>query len=406
MNAKPDVTIYDALVVGLGPAGAVAAYELSRAGLSVLALDKQQHPRYKVCGGGLSARIQSILDLDQNVAPLVEHTVYGVQFSYRGQESFLIESPTPIAYMVMRDRFDQALVEKARAAGTEVHEGERAILFDDGPGGVFVSTDRGRYHARVLIGADGANSLVAQQLFPGFRALRMPTLESEVMLGTEEAARYRDTKSVLIDIGTAQKGYAWVFPKHRQLSIGVAEFREKVGSPKQTFERFTKQEKRLANRSIPRPLGHPLPIFKGRRNGSGAWESGRLVNENVLLVGDAGHLVDPLFGEGIYYAVRSGQLAAHAVLGRLHDRCASLLEYDHALEREIYPEFRIAARMARIVYSFPRLCYRLMHNYQEVIRLYYGVLQGRTTYQGFFAQAKGLVKSSFRKRILEASPLR
>jgi geranylgeranyl reductase family protein len=404
MIAKPEVTVYDALVVGMGPAGAAAAYELSRAGLSVLALDKQPHPRYKVCGGGLSARIESILD--QNVGSLIEHTVYGVQFSYRGRESFLIESPTPIAYMVMRDRFDHALVEKARAAGTRIHEGERAIVFSHRPEGVFVSTDRGRYHAKVLIGADGANSLVAQQLFPGQRALRMPTLESEVMLGADEAARYRATKTVLIDIGAAQKGYAWVFPKRHQLSIGVAEFRERPGSPKRTFERFTKEERRLANRIIPRPLGHPLPVFKGRRNSNGEWESGGLVNGDALLVGDAGHLVDPLFGEGIYYAVRSGQLAARAVLGRLHDRCASLFEYDHALEREIYPEFRIASRMARIVYSFPQLCYRLMHNYQEVIRLYYGVLQGRTTYQGFFAQAKGLVKDSFRKLILEALPLR
>ena len=57
MKASPDATIYDALVVGMGPAGSAAAYELSRAGLSVLALDKEQHPRYKVCGGGLSARI-------------------------------------------------------------------------------------------------------------------------------------------------------------------------------------------------------------------------------------------------------------------------------------------------------------------------------------------------------------
>ena len=403
MNVEPDVRTYDALVVGMGPAGAVAACELSRAGLSVLALDKQQHPRYKVCGGGLSARITSVLDCD--VASLIEHTVYGVRFSYRGEESFLIESPTPIAYMVMRDRFDHALLERARAAGTQIHEGEGATGLRHSSEGVLVSTDRGRYRAKVLIGADGANSLVAQQLFPGPKPVRMPTLESEVMVGIEEAAQYREAKTVLIDIGTATKGYAWVFPKSRQLSIGVAEFREKTVSPRRTFERFTRQQSVLANRTIPHPLGHPLPVFKSRRDGAEE-EGGRLVNGNVLLVGDAGHLVDPLFGEGIYYAVRSGRLAAQAVLGRLRDPCLSLQEYDRALERDIYPEFRIASRMARIVYSFPRLCYRVMQNYQEVIRLYYGVLQGRTTYQGFFAQAKGLVKDSVRKLIRDASLLR
>lgn len=103
MNNEPDIQAYDALVVGMGPAGAVAACELSRASLSVLALDKQRHPRYKVCGGGLSARIESVLDWD--VRSLVEHTVYGVEFSYTGGEPFLIESPTPIAYMVAQHLF-------------------------------------------------------------------------------------------------------------------------------------------------------------------------------------------------------------------------------------------------------------------------------------------------------------
>ncbi|MGH7259019.1 MAG: FAD-dependent oxidoreductase, partial [Nitrospiraceae bacterium] len=90
MNNVSDTKEYDVVVVGMGPAGAAAAYDLSRAGLSVLALDKQRHPRYKVCGGGLSARIESIIGND--FRPVVEHTVYGVQFAYRGQESFLIES--------------------------------------------------------------------------------------------------------------------------------------------------------------------------------------------------------------------------------------------------------------------------------------------------------------------------
>jgi hypothetical protein len=62
--------------------------------------------------------------------------------------------------------------------------------------------------------------------------------------------------------------------------------------------------------------------------------------------------------------------------------------------------------VARIVYSFPRICHRLIHNYQGVIRLYYGVLQGHTTYQGFFAQTKGLVKRSVLRFLLEARPVR
>lgn len=396
MPALPDTKIYDVLVVGMGPAGATAAYELSRAGMSVLGLDKQAHPRYKVCGGGLSVRIDRILDPD--FKSVVEHTIHGVQFTYGGQEPFLIESPSPIAYMVMRDRFDHLLVEKARRAGTDIHESEQALEFVQLPDGVEVLTDRGRYRTRVLIGADGANSIVAQRLFPDRRLRRMPSLESEIGIGPQPV--YPGEGKVLIDLGATDQGYAWIFPKRERLSIGVAEFRGRAASPKVVFQRFVRDEKGLAGFEVPPPCGHPLPLYNARD----AAGSNGLVRHRALLVGDAGHLVDPLFGEGIYYAVRSGQMAAASVLANFHDHRCPLLDYERSVIREIYSEFRVASRVARIVYTFPRLCHRLMHRYQEVIDLYYEVLQGRETYQTFFRRAKGVVKASFRELLRETLP--
>jgi geranylgeranyl reductase family protein len=395
MIATEEPKCYDAVVVGMGPAGATAAYELSRAGMSVLGLDKQAHPRYKVCGGGLSVRIDRLLDAEFKA--VVEHTVYGVQFSYRGEESFFIQSPNPIAYMVMRDRFDHLLVEKARRAGTEVREGEQAVDFQQTAEWVEVVTDRGRYRAKVLIGADGANSVVAQRLFPRRRLSRMSTLESE--LGIGKAPVYPGEGKVLIDLGATSKGYAWIFPKTERLSVGIAEFKGRASSPKGLFRSFIEGEKGLANLEVPPPCGHPLPLFSSQ----GLLGRG-LVCNRALLVGDAGHLVDPLFGEGIYYAVRSGQMAAASILGIFHDHRRTLEDYELAVTREIYPEFRIASRLARIVYTFPRLCHSLMSRYHEVIGLYYDVLQGRETYQTFFHKAKGLVKDSFRDLIREAVP--
>jgi flavin-dependent dehydrogenase len=264
---------------------------------------------------------------------------------------------------------------------------------------VEVITDRGRYRTKVLIGADGANSIVAQRLFPGRKLHRMPTLESE--LGIGQAPLYPGEGKVLIDLGATERGYAWIFPKKERLSIGVAEFRGRPASPKGIFDRFVRDEKGLAALSVPRPCGHPLPLYSN----AGLAQQG-LVRHRALLVGDAGHLVDPLFGEGIYYAVRSGQIAAASVLDMFHDRRRSLLDYELAVAREIYEEFRVASRVARIVYTFPRLCHRLMHRYQEVINLYYEVLRGRETYQTFFRKAKGVVKASFRELLRETLSLR
>jgi geranylgeranyl reductase family protein len=394
METPPDSKLYDVVIVGMGPAGATAAYELSRAGLAVLGLEKQAHPRYKVCGGGLSARIDRILDADFQT--VVEHTISGIQFSYAGREPFVIEGSTPIAYMVMRDRFDQLLADKARRAGTEIHECESAIGFIEHPDGIEVLTNRGRYRARVLIGADGANSVVAQRLFPRRRVRRMPTLESEIGIGSSPL--YPGEGKVLIDLGATQSGYAWIFPKKEHLSIGLAEFRGRVGSPKQLFQRFIHDEAGLAGMRVPPPCGHPLPLFTARD----VFAPLSLVHHRALLVGDAGHLVDPLFGEGIYYAVRSGQMAAASVLGSFQDRRRSLQEYQTAVMEEIYAEFRVAARLARIIYTVPKVCYRLLNRYDEVIKLYYDVLRGKQTYQGFFGSVKGLIKSSLRELFRES----
>lgn len=394
----PGLKSYDALIVGMGPAGSTAAYELSRGGLAVLGLEKKSHPRYKVCGGGLSARIDHILDPDYKT--VVEHTIYGVQFAYRGEDPFFIESSRPIAYMVMRDRFDHLLVEKARQAGAEVHEGEDVVELIEGPDGLEVITNRERYRASVVIGADGANSVVARRLFRDWRHQGMPTLESELQIG--QAPVYPGEGKVLIDLGTIHSGYAWVFPKTARLSIGVAEFRNRSASPREMFNRFIHEEKALANMTVPRPVGHPLPLFRANGLAGGS----TLVRHRTVLVGDAGHLVDPLFGEGIYYAIRSSQMAAESILRFFQNPQRTLQDYQMAVGRELYPEFRIASRIARIVYAFPRLCHKVLYRYQEVINLYYEVLRGKETYQSFFQKAKDVVKASFRELLREAFPFR
>lgn len=394
--------MYDVIVVGMGPAGAVAASALSRGGLAVLGFDKDVHPRYKVCGGGLSARINLLLD--PGFRSVVEQTVNGVQFVYRGQDPLLIESSRPIAYMVMRDRFDHYLAQQAVDAGTEVRSGEGVLEVTQDSQSIEVVTQRGRYRARFVIGADGANSVVARQLFPNRSQYRAPALESEVLLGAN--GHYPSASTILVDVGAARQGYGWIFPKGNGLSVGVGEFCRKATSLRTTFDRFVREERGLSGRTVPRPLGHPIPAYTDVEGGAGSGSGPRFVNGRAALVGDAGHLVDPLFGEGIYYAVRSGQLVAQAILGNLDDHRESLAAYAAALERDILPDFRITARIARVIYAFPRLGFRLLRRYQDVVQSYFEVLQGRTTAVQFFPDAKKRLKASVNDLLLEALHLR
>jgi len=377
---------YDVIVVGMGPAGASAAYELSKRGISVLAFDKQAHPRYKVCGGGLSARIARILPAD--FPNVIEETVHRVQFTYGAQEFFLIESPEPIAYMVMRQHFDRWLVEKAREVGTEIREEETVVDIRDGKEGVDVFTMQGRYRSRVVIGADGVMSVVAQQCFLGRSLRTIPALESEVQ--EEPLHPFQEIPTALISLQAVKKGYGWIFPKQQGISVGVGEFVNGTKRPKQSFRDFIGHEPTLAGLKIPAPLGYPLPIahVQAHRNGQ-AW-AGRLVRGRAMLVGDAGHLVDPLLGEGIYYAIRSGQLAAKSVSDMLCNPIQHQLnEYETLVGKEFGSEFRVAGRLGKIIYGLPRSIHRWAGQrfpdaYQRVLHRYCQMLQGKETYQSLW----------------------
>jgi geranylgeranyl reductase family protein len=377
---------YDVIVVGMGPAGASAAYELSKRGISVLAFDKQVHPRYKVCGGGLSARIARILPSD--FPSVVEEAVHRVRFTYGEQKFFLIESPEPIAYMVMRQHFDQWLVEKAREVGTEIREGETVVDIRDGKEGVDVFTKQGCYRSRVVIGADGVMSVVAQQCFPGRSLRTIPALESEVQ--GEPVHSFQKIPTALISLQAAKKGYGWIFPKQQGISVGVGEFVNGTKRPKQSFSHFIDHEPTLAGLKIPAPLGYPLPIAQAQayRNGQ-AW-AGRLVRGRAMLVGDAGHLVDPLLGEGIYYAIRSGQIAGKTVIANLRNSAIHhLSEYEALVAAEFGPEFRVAGRLGTIIYGMPLSIHhwagqRFPDAYQRVLHRYCELLQGKETYQSLW----------------------
>lgn len=392
---------YDVIIVGMGPAGATAATALSRGGLAVLGLDKASHPRYKVCGGGLSARVDHVLD--HGFHSVVEQSVNGVQFVYRGQDPLFIESNRPIAYMVMRDRFDHYLVQNAIQAGAVIRTGHGVRELTQDPHGVEVVTAQGRYRAKMVIGADGANSLVARRFFPQRSQYRAPALESEVPI--EDGCQGPGGTTILVDVGAARQGYGWIFPKKKCLSVGVGEFRRKPESLRATFDRFVTDARGVLGETVPRPAGHPIPVYADSEGGGGDAMS-RFVAGRAVLTGDAAHLVDPLFGEGIYYAIRSGQLVAQAILTHQDDDLASLAAYEAALEREILQDFRVTARMAKVIYAFPRLAFKLLRRYQDVVQDYFKVLQGHTTAQQFLPSAKQRLKASVNDLLLEALHLR
>jgi flavin-dependent dehydrogenase len=180
--------------------------------------------------------------------------------------------------------------------------------------------------------------------------------------------------TVAIHLGSVAFGYGWVFPCGDRLSVGISFCPKKEKDPQSGIRKFREGAPGLKDR--PRLKGHPIPCFDGRPR---AYSRGR-----VLWAGDAARLVEPFLGEGIYYALWSGQLGAQTIHQALGKNRPELGGYDQALAQTLLPEFGYALRLARWVYSWPRLFWWLLKRHPGIMDIYFKILQGQESYGSFF----------------------
>ena len=359
---------WDAVVIGAGPAGATAARRLSTSGASVLLLEKQPLPRYKACGGGVPARtIQLLHDLD--ISPVSEGFVDTIDISRFGQHQFRKTSKRPLAWMVMRDRFDHFLTELAVRAGVDVRDAAPVQTISELDDCYELETPTGTVRARHILAADGATGPTARWLNIASAPTRSAAYEVEVAAPPLELDHWNQAANV--DVGYRPWGYGWVFPKDGKLSVGV------VNAPKhgRTIRRQTDRylaRLGLADAEVINVQGHPI---RYRRS----------INEPVargcaLLLGDAAGLADEFTAEGIAYAVHSANLAAEAVLNS--DKPAAT--YTKSINREIQPELNAARTISCLYYwcvtTWPWLALKTSKHINNLWRAFFRVMRGDSTY--------------------------
>jgi geranylgeranyl reductase family protein len=291
---------FDALVVGAGPAGSSTALRLAQGGAKVLLVDRARFPRDKPCGGGLTGR--ALRHAPCPVEPVVEHVVDRFRIRLRYGRSFTRRHAKPLVLMTQRRRLDLHLAEQAAAAGVDFRDGVRVTdLLEEGTR-VTARVEGEQVVADVLVGADGANGIVARETGLGDGIVRGVALEANVPYSEIDRDGLEGT--AVIELGVVPGGYGWVFPKGDHANVGVGGWGSEGPRLRDHLGRLVDAHG-IDAEALRDLRGHRLPM---RRLGT-VPARGR-----ALLVGDAAGLVDPLSGDGIYEAFVSGKIAAEAIL--------------------------------------------------------------------------------------------
>jgi geranylgeranyl reductase family protein len=307
-----NVEHYDVLVAGAGPAGSATAIHLARGGARVLLADRATFPRDKPCGGGVTGR--ALRQAPCDITPVVEQVVDTFELRLHQRRSFRRRSDAPLIMMTQRRRLDAYLAQQAAETGAEFRDGARVEDVEPRPGGVTARVGGEAVSAGVLVGADGANGVIAKAAGLDTGIVRGVALEGNVPWELLDRGRYAAT--AVVELGSPSGGYGWLFPKGDHANLGVGGWSSEGPSLRGHLARLARTYG--VDPDVLTDLrGHRLPM---RRVGASTPAA-----ENVLLVGDAAGLVDPLSGDGIYEAFVSARLAADAILtGALDGYAASL----------------------------------------------------------------------------------
>ncbi|WP_274352640.1 geranylgeranyl reductase family protein [Roseinatronobacter alkalisoli] len=360
---------FDVLVLGSGPAGSAAAITAARSGLSVALIDKSAFPREKLCGGGITGRSARYMAEIFELCPDRNLFLGSTRFRLAFEGSTIGEmADAPVLQMTMRREFDAELHRRAVAAGAQVFAPVKVSTINTETPSLTLADGR-ILSSRILIGADGANSAVARSLY----GRAFDPAEIGFGLEVELDRSLTDDNTVEIDLGAAPWGYGWKFPKNDSITLGVGGLHAKNPDMQAYFRKYLAlHAPHLRDKSRIRCKGAFLPFGAYRKvPGRGP----------VLLVGDAAGLVDPITGEGIAWAMRSGQFAGEVAVRTLQTNTRPMDAYMERL-RYIHREIAVARRIRMLIYATPVRRYfpRTVERNPSMTRSYLRLLSGEVDY--------------------------
>ena len=357
---------WDLIVVGSVPAGSIAAAEAAKAGMRTLLLEKRTLPRHKTCGGGVPVALGAIApDIDPSV--IAEKQVRFMRHTWQFGSPVL----APVAsedskddsltlWMVQRSVFDHYLAMRAVRFGAELRDGVTVKSVENAKEGVTVHalTNGGEIshlHSDFVIGADGANGVIAKSAGLQFKRNIAMAMEVEAPHSFHDGDEILREDAIHLEYGAVPYGYAWIFPKADHLNVGAGIFLPQA--QKQMRGETLRETLLKAMREYMSSVGvemdwnrlriyaHPLPLWSGKHRLN-------TLDGRILLAGDAAALVNPLFGDGILHAARSGKIAAECLVSGDGEN------YTNAINSQFVDNFDAARKLAKFFYQWTGLVYK------------------------------------------------
>src|SRR5712691_4831793 len=336
---------FDVAVVGGGPAGSTCAAFCAEAGLRTLVLEREKIPREKVCGDCINPACWPVLEkleLAEQIRNRPHGVLDAVEFIAMGGQKLRADLPRRDNGMisVKRSLFDHLLLERARTVGAEIREEATVIALDRTAAKNWkIDIVREAFAARIIVGADGRNSTVARLR----NLLPRPERERVALQAHIPLPRNFGNRIVLQFLPEGYSGQAPV--NENELNLCLVGTPPTISSLRQWAERHFEIAADQAWRTIT-PLTR-API--------------RVAHENLFLIGDAARVVEPFTGEGIFYALRSGELAANAIvkIAKGEDRKQALRAFARA-HAAMYRGRLWINRLARAAVLSPKIASSLL----------------------------------------------
>lgn len=353
---------FDLIIVGCGPAGATCALTLAKSGLKIALIEKSEFPRDKICGDAIPGPAFRVFD---SVCEKTAKEFYEFGESQNVSASKVVApngkeivlSWVTKSYNSKRIDFDNFLFEKARETDISIFQNEKINKVETQKDGVLLISKNRKFKAELVIGADGANGVCAKQIIDSqiVRAHHVGAVRAYY----QNVEGIKQEQNEFYMLKKYLPGYFWIFPlKNGWVNVGFGMLSQKISDKKINLTKSLEAiltthpelKKRFGNaEQIGKTTGFGLPLGSRIKP---------LVGNRIMLCGDAGSLIDPLFGHGIDKAMISGKIAAETAI-----KCFSAKRFDadflKKYEKEVYGKFSSGFRrnyfLMKTMGRFPQL---------------------------------------------------